>query len=457
MGRVRRTLWPLLAVATLVLARPIARAHAEPTAGELEAARQLFTEGQELEKKKEYGPALEKFKKVVSIKSTAIVRYHEGFCAEKIGRWVEALDAYSRAVIDGEGDPKQKGAVEASQKAADALRPRVPKIRLRVSGAAKGKYEVRIDGNKVADALADAPIPVDPGKHVVELSGEGLVTDKQEVTAVEKETKEVVFEAKDATAPKKDEPKKDPPKKDEPKKDEPKKIEPKKPEPKNSDAPSFGLVFGVSVGNLVPFGKVQGDPGVVGTFSRTNDAGDRSMDHIDYFGSGLALEAQVGFRVIPQLAPYLFFQHGFMGASGFSKDKDVAINSSLSTDSFGVGVTFNSSPSGTFGLFADYAFALRGSTWSFDEAPTSGGEVTRKTATLHGWEPLRLKIGAAFKPIPSMTIYAAGVVSLGFYTSLDCKSCTTLDETDKTSIETTAMHGFGGVSIGGLYDLSLGK
>jgi hypothetical protein len=362
--------------------------------------------------------------------------------------------------VDGEGDPKQKGAVDASQKAAESLRARVPKIRLRVSGAAKGKYEIRIDGNKVADALADAPIPVDVGKHLVEFSGEGLLPEKQEVTVVEKDQKEVAFEAKDAVAAKKDEPKKDLPKKveqkDDHKKEEPKKEEPKKPSPKTTDeAPSFGLVFGLSVGNTIPFGKVQADPGETGTFSHvSNDAGDRSTEHIDYFGSGIALEGLVGFRVHPMLAPYLFFQHGFLGSSGFSKD---ATSSSLSTDSFGVGVTFNSSPSGTFGFYADYAFALRTSRWSFDEAPSSTptGDVTRKTATLHGLEPVRLKLGVAYKPLPTLTVVAALSVALGVYTSFDCKSCATVDETVTTSIASTAWHGFGGLTIGGLYDLSL--
>src|SRR4051812_18349909 len=69
------------------------------SAAELEAARGLFKQGGELEKNKEYGAAYEKFRKVAEIKSTAIVRYHEGFCAEKIGKWVEALDAFSRAQI----------------------------------------------------------------------------------------------------------------------------------------------------------------------------------------------------------------------------------------------------------------------------------------------------------------------------------------------------------------------
>src|SRR5258708_40191571 len=107
----------VLASAGVTFARRMPIAHAQSSA-ELEAARQLYTEGLELEKKKDYGAALEKFRKVLSIKSTAIVRYHEGYCLEKEKKWVDALDAYSRAMIEGQGDPKAKTAVYASSKAA---------------------------------------------------------------------------------------------------------------------------------------------------------------------------------------------------------------------------------------------------------------------------------------------------------------------------------------------------
>src|SRR5438067_5870278 len=133
MRRLART--TLLAITIAIAAPSIAsRVFAQSTA-ELEAARGLYKDGQDLEKKKDFAAALEKFKKVAEIKSTAIVRYHEGFCSEKTGKWIDALDFFARAQLEGQGDAKQKEAVEASRKAADALRPRVPKIRIKVTGS----------------------------------------------------------------------------------------------------------------------------------------------------------------------------------------------------------------------------------------------------------------------------------------------------------------------------------
>lgn len=421
-------------------------AHAQ-TAAELVAARALFADGVELEKKKDYAAALEKFRKVAAIKSTAIVRYHEGFCAEKLGRWIEALDAYAKATIEGQGDPKQKDAVEAARKADAALRPRVPRIRAKVTGTQKGKWELRIDGTPISAALLDTPVPVDVGKHLVELSGEGIAPVAQEITVAEKETREVVLDAKEAAAPAvkgPDEPKSgasDGPK--EGAKQPPTQPPPAKPEApaKRADAPRHAIVIGLGVGNVVPAGQIV-DPATV---NLPNFAQQGDSDQLQYYGSGVALEPRVGFRFVRPLTAYVFWQHGFLGKSGVSQD---SADFRAATDALGLGLSLLTHPNGTFGGYGDVFVAAR--TTAYDDR--SGGEKASFTGT-----ELGLKLGAAYKPTPTLAVMAFGWMSLGSYRSFTYEVVADPSKNRDEEIDKTSTFAFLGLGLGATYDLALGR
>jgi hypothetical protein len=437
----------LLSLSLLLAAAP--RVAIAQTASELVAARALFTEGVDLEKKKDYAGALEKFRRVASIKSTAIVRYHEGFCAEKLGRWVDALDAYARAGIDGQGDPKQKDAVDAAKKAEASLRPRVPKIHTKVTGSQKGKYEIKIDGVQVSPVLIDAAVPVDVGKHVIELSGEGIASDSQEVTVGEKETKEVVFAAKDPATtpppPPKDD-KKPPPKDDKPPPPPPPPKDDKPPPPPPADpraAPKLAIVVGFGIGNIMPGGKmVDENTGNMPRFAKRDGA--TSNDQLDYFGPGLAIEPMVGFRFLRPLHAYLAWQHGFLSDSGNTKGKDF----SASTDAIGLGVALNTHPSGPFGIYLDVFIASR--TTHYNDR-TSG-----ETASFSG-SNLRLKGGVAYKPTPTLTILGFAFASAGSYTSFKYDDASAPTAARDEAIDLPKTHTFIGLGVGATYDITLAK
>lgn len=434
----------LVAVAVLSLASVAAvapRAHAQ-SAAELIAARTLFAEGIDLEKKKDYAGALEKFRKVASIKSTAIVRYHEGYCAEKLGRWIEALDAYARATLEGQGDPKQKDAVDAAHKAADALRPRVPRIRAKVTGTQKGKYQIRIDGTPVSDALLDTPVPVDVGKHLVELSGEGIAPDSQEVTVSEKETRDVVFEAKEpSAAPPPPKESKEPKEKKEP----PKGAEPKGPEPKpapdkpHGQAPSMAIEVGLSLGNIQPAGQIV-DP-ATGNLPRFARGGDSAQ--LNYVGAGFAFEPRVGFRFLQPLAAYVFWQHGFLGSSGLSNDSG---DFSASTDAFGLGLTLLTHPNGKWSGYGDLSLATR--TLRYDD------RAFGEKATFTGGE-VGLKLGVAYKAMPALTLLACGWINLGSYSTFTYEDANNPAQNRDEAIDQTASHAFFGLSLGATWDFAL--
>ena len=452
--RARRLLLILgLAVTVPAAPRPVAA----QSAAELEAARELFKQGTDLEKKKEYAAALEKFRRVAEIKSTAIVRYHEGFCSEKLGKWVEAIDAWSRAQVDGQGDGKQKDAVEASRKAADALRPRVPRIRLKVAGPLKSKAQVTIDGAPISPVLFDSGIPVDVGAHTVELGGAGVAPDKQEVTVVEKETKEVAFDAKEpaavavpVTTDKEPSPA----------------VEPAPPKtgkpaatmttttassPSSADeptsphgawiAPKFGLIFGLSLQTITPGGQIHGTDATKTNYFIVPTDGGASADATQWMKSGVAPELTAGLRVAPAVAAYVFWHHGFLGAGDHSNTLD---NFLAQTDAVGLGAMLDTNPRGHLGFYADVAVLQR---WT----------KTRQNATettLTAIEP-RLKVGVAYKPSARFTLLGYVWASAGQYKHLDYVS--SKGGTQSIDIDSTATHTFGGLGLSLVYDLPLGK
>lgn len=450
----RRAVSSLLFVATLAGASPLLA----QTAAELEAARGLYQQGSELEKAKDYAGAYEKFRKVAEIKSTAIVRYHEGYCAEKLGKWVEALDAYARGQLDGQGDPKQKDAVEASHKAAEALRARIPKIKVKINGG-DGKSQVSIDDHPVSAVLLDEGIPVNVGTHTVAISGGSAADDKQEVTVAEKDVKEVVFEAKakagGGTPPPEDKGKgkgKDenvPP--------------PPPPEGKGKDAksagattyvaPSFGLVFGLSLGSISPGGQIQ-DPTATAPFAIPDPGGGSpSTNASDFMATGAAVEADVGVRFLPALAAYGFWQHGFLQPGDAAKQASTSY--SVSTDAFGLGLMLNTNPGGRWGFYGDLAASFR-VTKVHRGLDDGAGNVSNEEYTLTGAEPLRLKLGVAYKPAAKFTIVGFVWASAGSYTKMDVPAAGG-NGNETITVDKTAVHTFAGLGLGGFYDLTFGK
>ncbi len=447
----RRVLFSLVLGSSLAFATPLFA----QTAAELEAARGLYAQGSELEKSKDYAAAYEKFRKVGEIKSTAIVRYHEGFCAEKLGKWVEALDAYSRSQLDGQGDAKQKDAVDASHKAAEALRARIPKIKVKINGAS-GKPQVVIDEHSVSTVLLDEGIPVNVGTHTVAISGGGAADDKQEVTVGEKDVKEVVFEAKASGGAAVVVPPPPPPEEKGKGTKPPPEGNGKDAKPASAStyvAPRIGFVFGVSVASIGPGGQLEDSSSPTASYVSTSPDGARSSNAIDFMKTGAAIEGDIGFRFVPALAAYLFWQHGFLGApdvSTLQASGGVAVSSmTVTTDAFGLGLMLNSNPGGRWGFYGDLATGMR-----LTKVHVETADHTTEEGTLIGIEPLRLKVGVAFKPSAKFTMVGYLWASAGSYTKIDLS----VGGTSSTkTIDSTAIHNFAGLGLGGFFDVPVGN
>lgn len=167
----------LAALLIVTLARSVA---AEPTEADKDAARILFTEAKELREAGKVTAALERFKRAHDLAATPITTVELARTHAMLGHLVEARRLYltvdSLDKKPGES-AKSLAARDEAKELAAALAAKIPTIVVEVSGDDYDPSEVTIDG---ATVQLGAPIPVDPGKHLV-----AVRSHKQEVVVVE--------------------------------------------------------------------------------------------------------------------------------------------------------------------------------------------------------------------------------------------------------------------------------
>ena len=175
-------------VAQIVLVGALAAGPSRAAAPDpLQRARDLFVQGEADEDADRWSEALEKFRAVSQVKLTAGVRYHVALCEEHLGQLAHALSDYraaeQQARIDNARDVLRTVGRELA-----ALDPRVPRLTIRVAPALPNT-SVKLDGEPVAEALAGAAIPVDPGVHYVDVRTPGRPTATQGVVLQEGESR----------------------------------------------------------------------------------------------------------------------------------------------------------------------------------------------------------------------------------------------------------------------------
>ncbi len=142
------------------------------TPAEIAVARRLFGEATKLEHDKQWADAAKKLKGALDIKETPGLRYHLAFCEENMGQLVQALVDYDRAaemIADGVKAPDVETRLAAARK---ALKKRVPTLTVTMPADAAGA-KLSVDGHRMAASVAGQPMPLDPGKHKVEVDADG--------------------------------------------------------------------------------------------------------------------------------------------------------------------------------------------------------------------------------------------------------------------------------------------
>jgi hypothetical protein len=189
-----------LAVAALLAT---ANAWAQPTANEHDAAdvtmaRQLGNEGLELAGAGNCAAAVDPLSRSEAMHHAPTTLDILGECHISLGKLVQGAEELTRVVrenIDPLAPASFRTAQDRARTHLEDTRPRIPKLRLVVTGAASSAaLTVRFDGEPIPVASLGLDRPVDPGHHRVEVSANGYKQASGEVTLQEGETQALSLE-----------------------------------------------------------------------------------------------------------------------------------------------------------------------------------------------------------------------------------------------------------------------
>lgn len=174
-GRASRRRGVLAFAFVLGLTTPRVAQADEPNATQIEAARRLYQQALEDEKRGDYRQAIEKLQRAGTVKVTAASRYHLGLCEEKLGHLVAALAHYQAAEQQAQAEGKKEVA-ELVREPLGRLTEKVPRLTLRVARPEPPGFELLLDGKPLAQGLYGLEVRVDVGPHPIEARAPGYTS-----------------------------------------------------------------------------------------------------------------------------------------------------------------------------------------------------------------------------------------------------------------------------------------
>lgn len=163
-----------LAVSTFALA--IATSSAA-RANDPKAAQTLFDEGQKLMAQERWADACPKLEESQRLDPAGGTLLHLALCREHEGRIATASIHYQDALVQAKRDAR-KDRAKIAQDRIDALRPQLPRVRLRVAPANRRfeGFTLTNDERVIGEPQWDEQVPVDPGAHVITAKAQGRKT-----------------------------------------------------------------------------------------------------------------------------------------------------------------------------------------------------------------------------------------------------------------------------------------
>jgi hypothetical protein len=171
-------------------------AFAQVTDSERAAARQLFKEGDDLQREGKFPEALDKFQRAQQVYAapTNLLRMAE--CQAALGRLVESAESYRavvRSPLPAGSPPAFQAAVDQAKAELSQVEPRVPRVTVQVEPAGASGLQMQIDGESVPAALVGEAIPLDPGTHKVTVFAQGYASAEQSVVLKERDARTMSF------------------------------------------------------------------------------------------------------------------------------------------------------------------------------------------------------------------------------------------------------------------------
>ena len=174
-----------------------ALAEAAPSAQDRERARAFMDLGDEKSAAGDLEGALAAYQAADGIMGVPTTGLEVGRALEKLGRLVEARDAFVRVTRFSRETGESPVFTTARDKAAElatALAARIPQLTLKITGLPSGvRAEVSLDENPLRPEVLGLPLKVNPGKVSVKATAPGYLPLEREETIAERETKEIVL------------------------------------------------------------------------------------------------------------------------------------------------------------------------------------------------------------------------------------------------------------------------
>lgn len=171
------------------------RAFAEISASDLESARELYKQGKELRAAGDLKGALEKFKAAHALGQTPVTGLELGRAHTDLAQLLEAREVFlsiARLPVQSDEGEKSAGARTEAAQLAEQLRPRIPTLTVKVSGAPAGSPPVvTVDGVTIPVAALGAPRKLNPGSHDVTAKATGGLEQRATIELKEGESKEL--------------------------------------------------------------------------------------------------------------------------------------------------------------------------------------------------------------------------------------------------------------------------
>jgi tetratricopeptide (TPR) repeat protein len=192
----------VLALTMVVAWSGVARATDDSAKG---AARELANEAKRDYDASRFEDAGHKFQRAYEVAKVPTLAVWAARALARCGQLVAASELYRQAthLTPNDlwvGNAQQRAQADAEKELAE-LQPRIPRLRVRVEGAAANEVEVTIDEVKLASALYGFEIPKDPGRRRI-VGKRGGETVEQAIELGEGERKQAVLTFKAALAEK---------------------------------------------------------------------------------------------------------------------------------------------------------------------------------------------------------------------------------------------------------------
>jgi hypothetical protein len=174
-------------------------ASAQVNDAERAAARDLFKQGDELQRAARFDEALIKFQRAEQLHSAPTNQLRIAECEAGLGHLAASAEAYRtvlRTALPRGAPPAFQAAVDQARAELAQVEPRVPKLTIVVQPGNVTKPALEVDGQSVPAALLGEAVPLDPGPHRVAASAPGYPKVEQALVLNEGEARVATLELK---------------------------------------------------------------------------------------------------------------------------------------------------------------------------------------------------------------------------------------------------------------------